>query len=137
MGVLADRREWDRLKGIFAEELVVDYSSLVGGEPTELNRDDLIESWREGLGGYEATQHLIANHLVDIDGDTAVCTATFQATHFLPTEYGSSRWTLGGDYEWNLTRANDRWEISEVIMTAKWADGNQQLQQLAAERTVE
>ncbi|MGW0313599.1 nuclear transport factor 2 family protein [Streptomyces flavidovirens] len=93
-------------------------------------------AWTSALGGYDATQHLITNHLVDIEGDTAVCTAAFQATHRLATAHGSALWTLGGTYRFGLVRtAGHGWRISSVVMTTVWADGNQHLPALAAART--
>jgi SnoaL-like domain len=35
-----------------------------------------------------ATQHLVGNHLLTIDGDQATCTAAFQATHVLANPHG-------------------------------------------------
>ncbi|MFF8844957.1 nuclear transport factor 2 family protein [Streptomyces sp. NPDC015127] len=128
----ADQREWDRLAGIFAEKVALDYTSLNGGEPVELTPAEIVAGWKSALGGYDATQHLVTNHLVDIEGDTAVCTAAFQATHRLATPHGSPLWTLGGTYRFTLVRTAGEWRISALVMTATWADGNQHLPTLAA-----
>lgn len=127
MAVYADRREWVLLRGLFAEEVVLDYTSLNGGEPVRLTPQQLVDAWSAALGGYDATQHLVANHLVRVDGDRAVCTASFQATHRLATAHGAPLWTLGGDYRWELVRTGGRWLIASVVMTAAWGDGNQDL----------
>ncbi|MEV0579346.1 MULTISPECIES: nuclear transport factor 2 family protein [unclassified Streptomyces] len=125
MAVHADRREWQQLRGLFADRVLLDYTSLAGGEPVRLNPQEIVDAWAGTLGAYDATQHLVANHLVDVDGDRAVCTASFQATHRLATSYGDPLWTLGGDYRWQLVRTGDRWLIDTVVMTATWGDGNQ------------
>ncbi|MET9507383.1 nuclear transport factor 2 family protein [Streptomyces flavidovirens] len=136
MAFHADQREWERLAGVFAEKVTLDYTSLAGGEPAELTPAEIVAAWTSALGGYDATQHLITNHLVDIEGDTAVCTAAFQATHRLATAHGSALWTLGGTYRFGLVRtAGHGWRISSVVMTTVWADGNQHLPALAAART--
>lgn len=101
----ADQREWDRLKTIFADEVLLDHTSLNGGEPVTLTPDEIVAGWSRGLGGYDATQHLIANQLVTVTGDTAVCTASFQATHRPANPFGSPLWTLGGTYRFDLVRA--------------------------------
>ena len=67
-----------------------------------------------------------------MDGDDAVCTAAFQATHRLPNPHGDPIWTLGGTYRFELVRDGSRWRISAVTMTATWASGNQQIMSLAA-----
>jgi hypothetical protein len=134
MAWYADQRQWDRLAVVFAEKVTLDYTSLNGGRPIDLTPEQIVAGWREALGGYDATQHLITNHLVDVGtaNDTAVCTAAFQATHRLATAHGSPLWTLGGDYRFDLVRTAKGWRISGVVMTVTWADGNQHLPTLAA-----
>lgn len=132
MGWHADQREWERLAEIFADKVVLDYTSLNGGEPAELTPDQITGAWSGLLGSFDATQHLITNHLVTVEGDTAVCTASFQATHRLANPHGSPLWTLGGTYRFDLVRTGDGWKISGVVMNATWADGNKDLMALAA-----
>lgn len=132
MGWHADQREWDRLETIFADKVVLDYTSLNGGEPATLTPGQIVGAWSGLLGSFDATQHLITNHLVTVDVDTAVCTASFQATHRLANPFGSPLWTLGGTYRFDLVRVGDGWKISGVVMTATWADGNKDLMALAA-----
>ncbi len=129
----ADRREWDQLRDAFTDEVALDYTSLNGGTPATLSRDAVVKAWASVLGRFDATSHLVANHLVSLDGDRAVCTAAFQATHVLSNPHGSPRWTLGGTYRYELIRRDGRWKISGVVMTATWADGNQHLMTLAAD----
>ncbi|WP_395108257.1 nuclear transport factor 2 family protein [Actinomadura sp. SCN-SB] len=123
----ADQREWDQLATIFADEVTLDYTSLNGGEPVTLTPADIVAGWRDALGAYAATQHLITNHLVTVDGGTAVCTASFQATHRHPGPLGDAPlWTLGGDYRFDLVRAGGEWRIAGVVMTAKWSQGDRE-----------
>lgn len=132
MGWHADQREWERLAEIFADKVMLDYTSLNGGEPAELTPGQITGAWSGLLGSFDATQHLITNHLVTVEGDTAVCTASFQATHRLANPHGSPLWTLGGTYRFDLVRTGDGWKISGVVMNATWADGNKDLMALAA-----
>jgi hypothetical protein len=128
----ADQREWERLREVFAPTVRLDYTSLNGGEPADLAADDIVAGWSQVLRAYDATQHLITNHLVDADGDTAVCTASFQATHRLANRFGAPLWTLGGTYRFDLARTEHGWRITGVVMTVVWADGNKDLANLAA-----
>jgi ketosteroid isomerase-like protein len=96
-----------------------------------LGREDVISAWAGLLGNLDATQHLVANHLVHVDGDTAFCTASFQATHLLANPHGGPIWTLGGHYEFGLARTAEGWRITSVKMIADWATGNQQIMTLA------
>lgn len=132
-----DKREWDRLRtDVFADEVLVDYSSLDGGEPAGLAAQDLIAAWRGLLSGLTATQHLLTNHLVRAEGDTAVATADFQATHLLSNALGGPLWTLGGHYRFTLRRTAAGWRIDGLTMTAVWAEGNRHiLERHSLERT--
>ncbi|MEU8525847.1 nuclear transport factor 2 family protein [Streptomyces sp. NPDC048629] len=116
----ADQREWEVLADLFADEATLDYTSLNGGEPVTLTPAQIVEGWRTGLEAYAATQHLLGTHLVTVDGDGALCTATFQATH---RKANASRWTLGGTYRFDLIRTGGEWRITGVVMTAVWSDG--------------
>lgn len=121
MAVHADRREWTLLRGLFADKVLLDYTSLNGGEPATLAPAQIMEGWQSALGAYKATQHLLGNHLVTIDGDAALCTASFQATHRKPDD---TLWTLGGIYRFTLVRTGDGWRITSVVMTTAWSDGS-------------
>ncbi|MGH4020810.1 MAG: nuclear transport factor 2 family protein [Pseudonocardiaceae bacterium] len=125
MAWYTDRRQWDRLAEVFTDEVAVDYTSLAGGAPGSVSRDELVGSWRELLGGMTATQHLVSNHLVTVDGDAAECTAQFQATHIAEVPHGEDRWILGGHYRYALTRATQGWQIRSLTMTVAWSSGNQ------------
>lgn len=120
MAVHADRREWALLRGLFAERCTSTTQVSTAASPSSSLLQEIVDAWSATLGGYDATQHLIANQLVQVDGDRAVRTASFQATHRLATPHGSSLWTLGGDYRWGLERTGGRWLIDSVVMTATW-----------------
>ncbi|MEV4191042.1 nuclear transport factor 2 family protein [Streptomyces toxytricini] len=116
----ADQREWEALAGVFADEVRLDYTSLNGGEPVTLTPAQIVEGWRTGLGTYTATHHLLGTHLAAVDGDDAVCTAAFQATH---RKADDSLWTLGGTYRFDLARTHGGWRITGVEMSAVWSEG--------------
>lgn len=128
---LADLRDWQRLREVFADEVLVDYTSLRGGEPQRLAAGELIAGWKERLGGLDATQHIVANHLVELDGDEATCRAQVLATHHHPNRSGGPLWHLGGHYRYRLARRDGRWRITGTTLTVLWADGNEHLAALA------
>ncbi|MEM8921876.1 MAG: nuclear transport factor 2 family protein [Actinomycetota bacterium] len=91
----ADHHDWAELRTVFAEDVVLDYTSLQGGEPATVPADGVIGGWRAAFEAIDAHQHLVANHLVTVDdgGAAATATAAFQATH----QWQEETWTLGGD----------------------------------------
>ncbi|MHC0617964.1 nuclear transport factor 2 family protein [Paenibacillus sp. GCM10027628] len=131
----ADNRQWDDLQQLFMEEVTVDYTSLAGGEPATIPAKVLMDSWDKGLTPLKATQHLISNHIINLDSDRqATCRAYFQAQHEYPNPFGGSQWTLGGKYLFRFEKENGHWKISELVMTAVWASGNQNIMNLAGEQ---
>jgi len=130
---MADRQDWASFEEIFTEEVDLDYTSLNGGEPLQLPRQSVIAGWSAVLGGLDATQHLVGNHLVTLNGDTAECTASVLATHILENEQGDPVWTVGGHYLYSLVRTAEGWRISGLKMTADWTTGNREIMVLAIE----
>lgn len=131
VGMSADLRDWQACRNCFADQVDVDYTSLVGGQPAAIAADALIEQWRKSLSGLKATQHMISNHAVTLNGDTATCVSHFRAQHLLPNDKGSPLWMLGGTYHHELVRMEQGWKIRKMKMTATWAEGNQQIMTLA------
>ncbi len=134
VGMTADLRDWKACRNCFTDQVDVDYTSLIGGQPAMVSADDLIESWSQQLSGLKTTQHMITNHAVTLNGDTATCISQFQAQHLLPNDTGGPLWTLGGIYHHELMHTNNGWKVCKMKMTATWAEGNQQIMTLAANR---
>lgn len=130
IGIASDLGEWDAVRACFADEVRVDYTSLNGGEPSTVRAGDLITGWRGVLPGFEATQHMIANHQVTLAGDGAACRSHFIATHRI----GADVWRLGGHYRHELAREADGWKVTAMAMTWTWEEGSRDLIQRAVER---
>ncbi|MEM8857220.1 MAG: nuclear transport factor 2 family protein [Chloroflexota bacterium] len=133
MAFSADIHDWAQCRSTFADEIFVDYTSMAGGKPATIPADALIDSWQGLLPGFTATQHLLGTHIIEVNGDSAVCDAHFQATHVIDEE----SWTLGGRYQFNLQYSSGVWQITGITMTVLWSAGDQaSLLARAAERTV-
>ena len=81
LGLLVDARDWDAAEALFCEQVDLDYTSLSGGEPQRLSPADMVGAWKTNLDRLEATHHLIANHVVAIDGDVGTVAANVTGTH--------------------------------------------------------
>ena len=124
MAVLADERLWDDLPGIFTPTVRLDYSALFGWDAVEMSAAEVARNWAEALSPL-TTQHLVTNHLVDITDGEATVTASFQATHVAVAT--GDTWVLGGDYRYQLVRAEDRWLIRSVTLTPRWETGDRSI----------
>jgi SnoaL-like domain len=129
-----DTRNWDHLRDTLTDEVTADYTELWGGEVKPQTKDTLVESWQHTLSGFQATQHLLGNEIVTLDGETALLRAYFQARHALPNERGSHLWTVGGRYTARFVHTERGWLLNELTLHFSWADGNLNLFELATQR---
>jgi hypothetical protein len=133
IGLAADMRDWPRVRAQFADEVLVDYTSLAGGQPARMSADDLVASWRAFLPGFTVTQHLVGSHRVNAEGKRASVLSQFIATHRLAGATGGELWTLGGHYRHTLRKTGAAWKVDAVTMTCTWQTGNPDLPRLAGE----
>lgn len=100
-----DSRDWRLLDEVFTPDAVGDFGgSLLTG------REALREMVRRALGGAGATQHLLTNHRVELDGDAARCVCRVRAFHAGAGPAGGS-YELFGEYRDRLVRTPEGWRI--------------------------
>ena len=118
----ADLHQWDAVRAAFAEIVALDY-----GTPETLSPDDVIVRWRPLLSAFDATQHVVRELAIDLDGNRARVTSRFQATHVLRGTPGGDVWTLAGRYEHDLARTADGWKVTRMRMIPEASTGNARL----------
>ncbi len=47
--IAVDNRDWESVESIFDKTVLLDYTSMAGGEPAELTPSQIINSWKETL----------------------------------------------------------------------------------------
>ncbi len=130
----ADRHDWTRVRGAFSDTVTTDYTSLWGGDPVTQPADELVASWSTFLPGFDATHHMVTNHTITSLSDTsATAQADFTATH----RFDDGLWVLGGRYDYELEKSDDRWVVTSMTMTAIWESGDRGLVALAGQRAAE
>ena len=90
----ADDRNWTRVKNAMAEKVLLDYSSMTGGEPALLSADDIVKAWANFLPGFDKTKHNLSNFKISTSGKSATVTFDGKADHFMNDQV----WTVEGDY---------------------------------------
>ncbi|MCR6487380.1 nuclear transport factor 2 family protein [Amycolatopsis sp. OK19-0408] len=120
-GWYADRRDWAAMTDLLADEVCLDYRALHGGDAATVTGAAAVAGWTTEFAAFRTTQHLIGNHVVALEGDTATCDAQVQATH-VPA-HGGPPWVLGGHYRMRLRRAGAGWRIAAVTFTPDWQTG--------------
>ncbi len=135
-GLHTDTHRWDRLEALFAPEVTVDYTSLFGGSPQKQKAADLVAAWQKLIPQFTCAQHLITNHLIDVDGDSAFAETQVAALHTMvePALAGKDAWTVGGRYEFRLKRLGGAWKIEAVKLIATRQSGNFWIMKIAQER---
>ncbi|MEM7596034.1 MAG: nuclear transport factor 2 family protein [Cyanobacteria bacterium P01_A01_bin.83] len=129
-GMSIDLRDWSSFRSLFVEQVKFDYSSI-GEVAGILSADDIADTARQDLGGFQATQHLITNHLIEIENNTANAHAHVRAIHFLPNKAKDPVLEMGGYYSAGFTLINSHWKIKSWKFDLLWSSGDLELFELA------
>lgn len=147
----ADALDWAGVSAALAGEVLVDYTSLAGGEPETLSADDLIARWQGLLPGFDATQHLTGPVVLTDDGGPGVRADTHLTAyhHVAGADGGQTKqvqtepaqtkpaqtepaqtWVLHGHYTARLVGGR----IAALTLTVFYQEGNLDLPRIATER---
>ena len=116
-GKAVDRKNWDLYRSVFTEDAYIDYTSA-GGIASGV--EEMVAWLDEALAQFPATQHLVANFDINIDGDTATAEVMFHNPMVMPDE---SAWQTGGWYHHDLVRTADGWRSRKLIEESAYFSG--------------
>ena len=121
-----DTRNRELLREVFVEDAVFRIGAGVGRfDGVEAIGDVVLEF----LGGLEASQHIITNPVIELDGDTATSRCYLHAQHYMPDQRtGGNTLEIGGTYHDQLVRTPDGWRIRERELEVTWTEGNHGIQ---------
>jgi 3-phenylpropionate/cinnamic acid dioxygenase small subunit len=102
-----DTRDWSLLDEVFTIDAVGDYGA---GELK--GREALRGMIRRMLGGSGPSQHLLANHRVELDGDAARCVCQVRAFSAGTGPATGRSYELLGAYRDQLVRTPEGWRIA-------------------------
>ena len=126
-----DAKDWPLARSFFTDEITVDFSSLVGGEPATIPADGLIAGWSANLTAEKESFHLRGNHRVTFDGTDA---ATMLSHGYawnrmergaLEENGGNPLWEVWGSYEHGFTRTDEGWKVSFMAFYATAERGSE------------
>ena len=98
-----DSRDWDAVRRLFTPDT---HAYGVRGH------DALVEQLQAHLGGVGATQHLLGNHRVTVDGDAARSLTYGRIHHVGIGPMDGSSYECMGEYDDHWVRTGDGWRIS-------------------------
>lgn len=114
-----DTRQFDDLRRVFHPEATADLRGKSCTGATEI-----IERISRSVSRFDATQHLIGNHQITVDGDTATCRCQLHSQHTSYGLAGGENLVIGGMYIDRLVRTADGWRIIHREMRQTWQQGN-------------
>lgn len=114
-----DKKQFDELRSVFAADATADLHGVRCD-----GQDAIIARIEHPLSRLDATQHLVGNHQVHVEGDVATHRCHLQSQHVKRGTEGGDNYLIGGTYDDRLARTPDGWRITHRTMTAMWTEGN-------------
>jgi len=109
-----DRRDKEVVDACFHDDATDDHG-IFKGTAREFSEWVMVQ-----LASYERTQHIIANQLIEIDGDMAACESYFHAHHVMNTLQGEINIVVAGRYLDRLERRGNVWKIAHRGVVYDW-----------------
>lgn len=108
-----DDKDYARFRTCFAADAAVRYGDAVLRGP-----DAVADYCAASLAPWTATQHLLGNYEIALDGDRATARTAMHASHVSADEI----WVVGGAYVDRLERRGGDWKIVERELLPKWSE---------------
>jgi hypothetical protein len=126
--ICTDRRDWAGVRSVLADSILMDMTSLVGGQPTRMTAEQVAAGWEEGLRPIEAVHHQVGNYRVEFEGNQATGFCYGIASHYRKTRSGRNTRVFVGSYDLHLQQSAGRWRIESFRFNLKYLDGNVSLE---------
>jgi len=127
-----DTRDWAMYRSVFADEVEFDFSGYEPGRlPVTMAADDWVAGVKPLFGGLAATQHMMSNPLVELEGDSAQITMYVRAHHVFDPGDPESYYTIGGYYRNQLVRERGSWKLVRVKLSVTWHLGHPEIMEAA------
>lgn len=114
-----DTRDWELLRTCFDEDVIGTYDSI----GVQRGYEALEALCRQALEPLAATQHLVGNVEIAVDGDEATARCYLQATHVRSQLGGDDNFVVAGTYLDRLARSSHGWRIVQRELRRTWTAG--------------
>lgn len=115
-----DTKDWALLDDVFVAEA----TGELGTSTVLVGLEAIRNRIRTALEHLDDSQHLVGNHEIAVDGDTATHRCYLQAQHVREAAVGGPNYIVAGRYEDRFARTEAGWRISHRTLTVMWTDGN-------------
>ena len=113
LGRWLDERRWNEAPSLFTADATAETPGGVAR-----GRDALVAQARRNHDGHP-TQHVISNHIVELDGDRATVDANLIVTFAVPGAPSQ----LGERYRFEARRTDAGWRLASVHVRPLWRSG--------------
>jgi len=128
--VALDTRAWDLLATVFTPDATIDYTSSQGikGQFPE------VAAWLEkALTAFTASQHLLGNRHIQLDGDHGTGRTYFFNPNTLTDRAGADTMLfVGGFYLDTFVRTSEGWRIADRFEESTWVNSEEPLDVMVA-----
>ncbi|KAI8962581.1 hypothetical protein F5Y11DRAFT_347413 [Daldinia sp. FL1419] len=126
-------------KDVYAPDVVIDYTSMFGGNPTETTNEAWAKSLEPMMAAFDSTQHVVTNEVIELPQPTkgvarpnkASVIAQVNGHMFRRAARGKPFMHNGGRYNIELVRlpelekrGENPWRISRQATVIGWEDGS-------------
>jgi len=111
---MIDRRDWDEIPRVFAE------NACLSGPGYSMNGHGELSAGLQQIELYSATLHCIHNQIVTIDGPLATGELYCVANHLYEKDGVPFKMDMGIRYEDRYERGPDGWRIVERLLNLIW-----------------
>lgn len=118
-----DERNWKKIERVMADKVLLDYTSLNGGEASLLTPQEITTAWAAMLPGFDRTHHQVSDFDINADGNMAAVHYNGRGDHFL----GNEVWSAIGTFDTELRKTQGEWRITKHTFNMEKQDGNTQL----------
>ncbi|WP_020108375.1 nuclear transport factor 2 family protein [Nocardia sp. 348MFTsu5.1] len=115
-----DTKNWRQLRECFTRDAVAHYGVIPDCEGVNA----IIEQVSGGMDHLAQTQHILTNHVIKVDGDSATSVCYLQAQHLRDDAKPSWNFVMAGQYSDRLVRTADGWRISARSLELWWTSGD-------------
>ena len=127
--VATDERDWETLHACMTDPVILDMTSLVGGEPSVVSPDIVSSIWADGFANLDHIHHQVSNFRTVVDGFRAQVRCYGTVWHYREGILDPVKWRqFVGTYEFDLVGQDGDWLISRLKFICKFIEGNRQLE---------
>lgn len=115
-----DENRWELLDDVF----MPDATAHLGSADLLDGREAIVGRCSAALTPLDDSQHIVSNHQVTIDGDTATHRCYLHAQHIRRSAAAGPHYVVAGRYVDRFVRTDAGWRIVHRDLEVMWTEGN-------------